>query len=487
MVARKPNLLFIMADQLRWDTLGARGTWVDTPHLDQLAAEGTLYSNCYSNAPVCKPARISLATGRYPHNTNCWHNDRFQLGAEAPNWIKAIRNQGYDTALFGKLHWHRRTDNDLRNDEPLVRAYGFDTVDEIVGPRGCFFTQSHMTRQWQERGLLDAFREDLAQRIEHDPLASHPGPLPLDDYYDVYVARRARQWLHNLEGGKPWFCKLSFAGPHEPWDAPEPFASRYAPEAMPAPLQRFTGRPEALQQSELGARLRHSPPMDPGVIARCRANYAGNVTLIDQQIGEVIAAIRARGEWDNTVVIFTADHGEMNGDHGLVYKNTFLNGAIRVPLLLRLPPHLQGADEPRVRDGMVELMDVGATLAGLAGRLPGHRQFARPLWSREQRGHPALRDTALAGFKGEFMLASREHKLAVNRRGEPYLLFDLKEDPDEQYNRVADPGYRPVVQEMQQRLLQRIITSQLYAPPGPKPAGPRGQAQSGTHPVAAGR
>lgn len=464
---KRPNLLFIMADQLRWDTVGQDSTWVATPNLDALASEGILYSNCITNAPVCKPARVSLATGLYPHNTGCWYNDRFELGAKQPNWMRVIRNQGYRTALFGKLHLHRRHDDDLRVDEALVQQYGFDVVNEIVGPRGCAVTHSHMTALWDELDLWQPFQADLVERLQKDPLAARPGPLPLEHYYDVYIARRAREWLQQYAEARPWFCKLSFAGPHEPWDAPEPYASRYDAGAMPAPAPRMAGS-EQLLRSELRQRFADSPGFAPEAIARCRANYAGNVTLIDDQIGEVIDTIKARGEWDNTVVVFTADHGEMNGDHGLVHKNTFLDGATRVPLILRLPPALRPDSAPVCNDGMVELMDVGATLADFAGKQPPFLHFARSCKRHLDAPASPLREAALAGFKGEMLLVTREYKLAINRFGEPYMLLDRLRDPGEQHNLVADTDYAGALQTLQATLLQRLITAQAYRPPAPR-------------------
>ena len=151
-MSRKPNILFLMTDQQRADALGCSGGWVRTPHLDRIAREGVRFSNCVTTSPVCIPARVSLATGRYPHNTGVWDNGAFTLPADAPTWMRAIREAGYRTSLFGKTHLHPHG-GDLRDRVDLMHAYGLDDVDEIGGPRASARVLSHMTARWQAKGL----------------------------------------------------------------------------------------------------------------------------------------------------------------------------------------------------------------------------------------------------------------------------------------------------------------------------------------------
>ena len=153
---------------------------------------------------------------------------------------------------------------------------------------------------------------------------------------------------------------MSFGGPHEPWDAPEPYASMYDPRDMPAPRKVFreTGaRPRGLLDERFG--LPGGPTEEEA--AACRANYAGNITLIDDQIGEILEVITARGELDNTVIAFTSDHGEMNGDCGLIYKKNFLDGAVRVPMLIRTPEtaRCRAGQRDTTCDAPVEWIDLG--------------------------------------------------------------------------------------------------------------------------------
>jgi len=196
-----------------------------------------------------------------------------------------------------------------------------------------------------------------------------------------------------------------------------------------------------------------------------RANYAGNVSLIDDQIGEILDVIEERGELSNTVIAFTSDHGEMNGDWGLIYKMNFLNGALRVPLIVRTPETLVAGGGVE-NDDLVENMDLGPTLVDLAGGELEHRQFARsliPSISGELNNEPH-RDDVLSEFRGEFMLMVDQWKMAVNREGETYLLFNLENDPEETSNLAGLTEHGVVEDDLRLRLLERISKTQLKEP-----------------------
>jgi arylsulfatase len=458
----RSNILFLMTDQQRWDAMGCSGGWVRTPNMDRIASEGVRFSRCVTNSPVCIPARVSLATGHYPHNTGVWQNIPYDMPAETPTWMQVIRDAGYRTSVFGKTHLHQHS-GDLRDREHLIRAYGLDVVDEIGGPRASARLLSHMTEMWQQRGLWEPYREDYAERFSHKPHVVRPSTLPLDAYADVYVGQQAKRYLERYEEDAPWFCWVSFGGPHEPWDTPVPYASLYNPAAMPPPVPR-PERARSLPSGHLDDRLAKAPALEPGEAARLRADYAGKVTLIDDQIGEILAVIEARGELDNTIITLTSDHGELNGDYGLIYKETFLNGAVRVPLLVRTPETAETAVAGKVSDSPVEWFDLAPTLVELIGETLPHRQFACslvPVLENPDREH---RDTALCELSGEVMIMDRRWKLALNRAGQPYLLFDLEHDPNEMQNLIGVPGTDEISDSLRLRLLERLLQSQLYLP-----------------------
>ena len=448
----RPNILFIMCDQLRADALGCTGNWVMTPNIDRIAREGVRFSNCVTNSPVCLPARISLALGRYPHNTGVWDNCPYELPEGTPTWMAAIRAAGYRTSLFGKSALHRRGP-DIRKFEYVLNSYGLDDVDEIRGPRASAETICHMTARWDSLGLLEAFKKDIQERKGKNKTLVRPSVLPLVEYYDVYVGQQAKNYLHNYNRAEPWFCWVSFAGPHEPWDTPEPYASMYRSEKMPPPHKRPPLRNKG-PKGELDERFAEAPE-EVDNARELRASYAGKVSLIDNQIGEVLKEVEKRGELDRTMVLFTADHGEMNGDYGLIHKSNFLDPAVRIPLIVSGPGIKNSPRAGKILDHPVELFDVGPTLTDLAGAKIGYNHFARSLAPLVQGQASEHRRFGLTEFKHEMMYLDRDWKLMLNRDGEPYRLFNLKTDPDEMEDLVDRTEHQTLMADLKNQLLER--------------------------------
>jgi choline-sulfatase len=365
-----------------------------------------------------------------------------------------VHDAGYATSVFGKLHLHPHV-GDLRDRLDVIHAYGLEHVDEIAGPRASARCRSNLTDRWEEAGVYEAYKRDLRERDAHKAWVARPSPLPLELYADTYVGTQAAAWLRGYHGPRPWFCWVSFGGPHEPWDAPEPYASRYDPAAMPAPAERWAdGRPRPRGLLDERRRVR----FEPGDVARMRANYAGNVTLIDDQVGAVLGVVEERGELDRTVVAFVSDHGEMNGDYDLIYKENFLAPAARIPLIVRPPASRAGAAGV-VCEAPVEFMDLGATLAELAGAAPVEDSLARslvPLLADPERSH---RDMALCEYRREAMGITREWRIALNEAREPYLLFDARADPAESRNLAGLPEYADAERGLAQQLEQTIAAA----------------------------
>jgi choline-sulfatase len=448
----KTNILFIMCDQLRADALGCSGDWVKTPNIDRIARQGLRFANCVTNSPVCLPARVSLAIGKYPHNTGVWDNCPYELPEGTPTWMAAIRQAGYRTSLFGKSALHRRGP-DIRKFEYVLNSYGLDDIDEIRGPRALADTICHLTARWESLGLLDAYRQDIKQRSGKNKTLVRPSPLPLAEYYDVYVGQQAKKYLHNYKRTKPWFCSVSFAGPHEPWDTPEPYASMYRAEEMPLPKKRPPVRSRG-PKGELDQRFAESEDKIDNA-RELRASYAGKVTLIDDQVGEILKEIETRGELDRTAIVFTSDHGEMNGDYDLIFKSNFLNPAVRIPLIVSTPEIRNSARAGKIVDQPCELFDAGPTLADFADAKITYPHFARSLAPLLQDAKLPHREFALSEFKYEMMYLDRDWKLMLNAKGEPYRLFDLKNDSDEMEDLVEDPARRDLIANLKRRLVER--------------------------------
>lgn len=451
----RPNILFLMTDQQRWDATGSSGGWVKTPNLDRIAAEGVRFSDCVTTSPLCVPARATLATGRYPHNSGVWTHMPYTVPVEADNWMREIRKLGYRTSLFGKTHLHPHGRSDLRDKEDLLHTYGLDDVDEIGGPRASATGMSHMVAMWEGKGLLEAYRADFAERSSNKHHVVRPSALPLEYYYDVYVGQQAKGYLSSYDRDEPWFCWVSWGGPHQPWDTPEPYAGMYDPGSMPPAVKHDAGPSRPRGQVDWMME-NHSPAFEEGEVGKMRADYAGSVSLIDDQIGEIIKVIEERGELDSTVIAFTSDHGEMNGDHGLIAKSNFYDGAVRVPMLVRTP----GAENSGVvNDSPVEAVDLGPTLVELAGGELAYRQFGKSLVGAL--GGNRHREDALSELSGEVMLMNDNWKIALNREGETYMLFNRIDDPNEEQNLAGMSEYRSDADALRLRILERIVQSQL--------------------------
>ncbi len=454
-----PNILLLMTDQQRWDAMGCSGDWVRTPNLDRIASEGIRFTNCVTTSPVCIPTRLSLATGLYPHNTGVWDNMNHQMPATTPTWMQAVRAAGYRTSLFGKTHLHPHN-GDLREREGLMNAYGLDDVNEIGGPRASATVLSHMTSEWEAKGVWNAYRTDYRERFRTKPHLVRPSVLGLEDYADVYVGQQAKQYLQNYGRSEPWFCWVSFGGPHEPWDTPEPYANMYDPEEMPSAILRppTEERPHG-HLDRLMDRVK--PTFEPGEVGKLRANYAGNVTLIDAQVGDILDAIEARGELENTIIVHTSDHGEMNGDYGLIYKSNFLNGAVRIPLLVRTPDK---SNAGAVCENLVEWIDIGPTLVEMADGELQHPQFGKSLCPVLAEPQSVHRDFAISEIHGEIMLLNREWKAAINSDGTVYLLFNVQNDSNETDNLAGRQEVADVETALRLQILERIVQTQLQKP-----------------------
>jgi choline-sulfatase len=282
----------------------------------------------------------------------------------------------------------------------------------------------------------------------------------LELYYDAYVAALARAHLREASADTPWFCCVSFPGPHEPWDAPEPYAHLHAPSDMPAPRKRtFDGAGSVFER--LFKSPAYSPEMSAADVAALRANYAGSVSLIDDEIGAILAVLTERGQADNTLIIFTSDHEEMNGDYGLIYKTNFSDPAMRVPLIVRPPV---SSPPPRTSAALVELMDVGATIADYASAALPTESFARSLRGILEGRSSSHREFAVSEYDGHSCVVTEGLKVEFDRARQPVLAFDRRLDPDETSDVSKLAAYADPIRDVTNRL------SQFYVRTPPIPA-----------------
>lgn len=434
MTDTRPNILFVMADQLRADYLGCYGaTWVDTPHIDALAARGTVFNHCYTNSPVCAPARIALATGMRPHRVGALDNQAF-LPAGERTYYQRVRDQEYYVGCSGKLDLAKPDHyNGLDGDRPCNFGFGFTHPIEVEGkmhagsrpePFGPYSSYLH------GKGLLKAFYDDYRARSDTGFFfAAHDSVLKADDWHDVYIGRRAAAWLEERPTDYPYHMFVSFAGPHDPFDPPASYAELFRDRDMPPRIaDSGDGKPRRVQ-----GRMARLNKHEEQEFVRLRRQYCAAIKAIDDQVGEILAAAEARGDGRDTYVVLSADHGEMLGDHSLPIKHQAYEPSWRVPLIVSGP----GLPEGAVSDALIELIDVGETICDLAGALPPANIDARsflPLLRGETTDH---RDHVLTIERPYRAIRTERWKL-IETYNDMTELYDMSADPDELHNVIKD-------------------------------------------------
>ena len=477
--AERPNIILIMPDQHRADALGCAGNPVVTsPNIDRLASEGVMFRQAYSQSPLCQPARASLLTGRYPHQHGCVVNRVTFPSPSEPNFLTSLQEAGYHTASVGKIHIGVTPPGADRRE--YVSSYGIEDLNEVFGKMAYLKADSAYTDLLADAGVLEEFRADLRARIakmaidephtylthaevegveRKEPWFAGPAPVPEELFIDNYVGDLAVDWLRRYDREEPFFFWIGFCGPHDPHDAPASYADPYLerwdelpvgslkpPE--PTPSERYN------QKLDYFARYSGTGEMSANDVRRLRAYYYGNVTLIDDRIGDILHVLEERGLLDDTWIIFTSDHGDMLGDHQLLAKVVMYEGALRVPLIVRPPGGMEG----RVVDDLVELGDAGATIVEAAGLEAVPFSVARSLAPYVKGDEADARDAVfveVADFSG---VVTDRHMYVVERETRtPCVLFDHVADPDEDHNLVgADPGLEA---ELMDRLLAPFLAA----------------------------
>lgn len=473
----RPNILFIMTDQHRWDCIGANGNeWIKTPNLDRLAAAGANFTHCFVQAPVCVPSRASFFTGRYPHS----HRNRVNytpLDQSEVLMQRRLRDAGYATAAVGKLHYHPPTAVE-------AKRTGFDSVElHDAVP------------------ALDRFSDYIAWRERHDPQSQIPhralaqdipkGKNPfrqaIDQKYSetTWTGARTRHHIRELAAGeKPFFLFSSFWKPHAPFEVPQPFDAMYNEVEIPLPvpmtLDQIMQLPTPLRSLVL--RFRPSYDTDRDKLQWMYRSYYGAISHIDREVGLILDQLDSAGVADNTIVVFSSDHGDQLLEHGLMGKNCFFESSVRVPFMIRFPQRI----EPGQYDTLIESVDLLPTLFELVG-LPepytnqGHslapliRRDGSDYVPREAVFSENVIPEVITGgreafefIKGEGIRGIRhpDAKMVRTRRWKFVYypegfaeLYDLKTDPHEMTNLAKDPNYREQVYNMKDRLLRWLTTA----------------------------
>lgn len=506
---KRPNVLLITSDQQHWNTLGCLNPEVRTPCLDALAREGTMFTRAYCPNPTCTPTRASMITGQYPSQHGAW-----SLGTKLPETAHTVgedfQKAGYRTALVGKAHFQQLLNtpeypsiesNPLQQDLEFWRKfhgpfYGFQHVELLRNHANEIHAGQHYGL-WMESKGFTQWRDYFQHYGKPERSATHLRPgdapgrgswtLPEEYHYNRWIAERAGSLIDGwAQKDEPFFLWASFPDPHPPYIVPEPWASMYdpagitVPRAQPGehdrmpPHHRMTQEadPDFSAWEEKDGHHMHgmcSHRRDIPRLARDIALYYGMVSFTDKYVGAILDALKARGFEENTVVVFTSDHGHFYGQHGLVEKGPFhYEDVIKVPFLVRWPGRVPAGVRSDALQSLVDLPQTFLELGGLAVPRSMCGVSQKDVWLGAK---PRARDHVLVENRHQpttiFLRTwvGARYKLTVYYR-QPYgELFDLEKDPGEVKNLWDDPSS----QELKKDLLLKMLHADMGKEPIPMP------------------
>lgn len=477
-----PNILFICTDQQRYDALGCYGNpHIQTPTIDRLAQEGALFEQCYVQNPVCGPSRASLLTGRYVHTHGLWANG-VALPKHEELFTKKLAEGGYDCGMVGKMHqaacYQGRTEPRL---DDGLRYYRWAHDPSHGSPENAY-------HRWLEKEHPALYVEAIARgpgRKGHDPVRFDT--VPTEAHYSHWVGEQAIEFLQiERDTSKPFFLWLNFYDPHHPFVAPQEYLDRYDPATLPLPIgvpNELESKPailtEASQKSYNGF-AKGFVEYTPDEIQAAIRGYYAMISLIDDEVKRVLETLQACGLEENTLVVFTSDHGEMLGDHQLMLKGPMMfEGAVHVPLIMRWAGQIPAGTR---RSELVEWVDLSATLLDVAGLPPAPQGQGRSLLPLA-RGETVTdwRDWALCEYRNSghpydppvytTMLRHDRYKLVVHH-GHPATqrkrdgeLYDLVADPQEITNLWHQPEYTQIRMELYEMLLDVMVATEDRSQP----------------------
>jgi arylsulfatase A-like enzyme len=498
MKKKRKNVLLITADQWRGDTLGCMDHHlVQTPNLDQLAADGVLFRKHFTQTVPCGPARASLYTGLYAMNHRSVNNGT-PLNARLTNIALEARKSGYDPTIFGYTDTSQDP-RELHHQDPLLTTY-----EGLLPGMTSGVTLTDNPLSWIAELISRGYDPSLNEHKVYVPVPNYPEaekrgvtfPPPVysnEDSSTAFLTDELLKWL-SVREDENWFVHLSYLRPHPPWIAPEPYNSMYDPADVSKPVRMKSLEQEGEQHPLLKMLLAKIPgniffpetyeglaaETSEKDVLQARATYYGLMTEIDHHLGRLISYLKKSGQYESTLIVFTSDHGEQLGDHHLFGKTGYFDGSYAIPLIIRNPEittttsgHSNAADNhvevfteaidvmPTILEWLdleiPEELDGSSLLPLLNGNIPDN-------WRKEAHWEYDFRE--IGSFQQiiekQFGLSPDQCSLTVIRDERykyvhmtalPPLLFDLQEDPEEFINRAEDPDYSHLVLEYSQKLL----------------------------------
>lgn len=442
---QRPNILWYCTDQQRFDTIGALGNpHVMTGAIDALVNDGVAFTHAFCQSPICTPSRSSFMTGMYPSRVHNTRNGNESFPNEPPVVTRLLADAGYDCGLVGKFHLQSAG----HRTEPRIDD-GFSFWRFSHAPRDDWPEGHHYAEWVRERGGdLDAMRNS-EQRVTPQ---LHQTTWATECSIEFINKRRDRS--------VPWLLNVNVYDPHPPFIPPQEYADRFDPATMPGPHFRSSDLEQQVKLASLDFQDQLRTPEQHDAF-RVQALYYAMIAQIDDQFARIIEELERTGQRDHTVIIFTSDHGEALGDHGLMFKGCrFYEGLVRVPLIISWPAEYRTG---LVSDALVELLDLTSTLMDIAQiPCPSYMQGKSLLPILRDRQDPSVHrdfvrseyfdalDPHFTGGSGTFgtMYRTAHHKLCMYHDKKIGELYDLRSDPWEFDDRWDDPNYGDIKQQL---------------------------------------
>jgi arylsulfatase len=427
----RPNILFVFTDQQRADTLGALNPVIRTPVMDRLSSEGTAFTRAYTPVPVCVPARCSLIFGQYAHKTDCFENsfDMPEMTPERPTFMSVLAEAGYQTHGVGKMHFR-----------PKPRALlGFESREYVGDAARHPEENDYLT--WLHSQGYDHVVDDLGVRGEMY-YVPQPAQMPASAHVSSWVADRSIAFLEQRDPSRPFFLWSSYQDPHPPFAPPMPWNKLYRGPSMPLPK-----RPPDMENlwvwvNRVQNRYKYRDAgIDDNLVRMIRAYYYATVSFIDYNVGRILSYLEDSGDLDNTLIVWTSDHGEYLGDYNCFGKRTFMKSAANVPLVVRYPERFRAGCQV---DAPVSLVDVMPTLLA-SSHIDGSQFDLDGIDLAALATDPDMREIVYGQYqrreKASYMALSRRWKYIYAASDQREYLFDLLVDPEETRNRAQTLGY----------------------------------------------
>lgn len=486
-MSQRPNILLITTDQHRWDHLGHQGTpGISTPHLDQLAREGVHFNRAYTPSPLCVPCRNSLLTGKYPSSHYAYSIGMTVDPFHSCTLPGVLSESGYHTKIIGKTHFVSRVEEARhmaggKDPEPdFFRKWngpyaGFDEISASTGHNIHNDPDMHYKVFLEDSGR-DYTKWFYAGKPDYDHHWAGVWDIP-EEYHDTHwVGMETENYIEKKsEGEEPWFCWASFQDPHEPFVCPEPWYSNVDADALEIyegyREGEFDDRPDIYKRML----TRDFKPYNEGMGVPCSFGVpditkrgkaalqatAGMLAFVDDRIGRMIKKLEATGQLENTIIVYTSDHGELHGHHGLWGKGlAAYEDCQRVPLIISAPKFFPAKGTTQA---LANLVDLPRTFLGLTDtKVPQGMQGTNlaPLLRGETE---SVQDAVMVESRPtqhtlyQHSLITADHKLVVYRDWDEGELYDLNQDPDQYTNLWTDPSSR----DLREKLLLRLARQHM--------------------------